>query len=54
MEINRAFKDIGQATYRGTPRIFKDKEAVAKIKEVLSRAAKEIDEIVRAADTKSA
>ena len=54
MDINRAFKDVGQATYRGTPRIFKDKEAVAKIKDVLSRAAKEIEEIVRSADTKSA
>ena len=54
MEINRAFKDVGQATYRGTPRIFRDKEAIAKIKEVLNRAAKEIDDIVRGADTKSA
>jgi DNA-binding PadR family transcriptional regulator len=47
MDINRAFKDVGQATYRGAPRVFRDKETVAKIKEVLERAAREIDEIVR-------
>ena len=47
MEVNRAFKDVGQATYRGAPRIFRDKEAIAKIKEVLERAAREVDEIVR-------
>ena len=49
MEVNRAFKDVGQATYRGAPRIFRDKEAIAKIKEALNRAAREIDEIVRTA-----
>ena len=49
MEVNRAFKDVGQATYRGAPRIFRDKEAIAKIKEALDRAAREIDEIVRTA-----
>ena len=49
-EINRAFKNVGQSTYRGAPRIFRDKEAVAKIKAALDRAAKEIDEIVRAAE----
>ena len=50
MEVNREFKDVGQATYRGAPRIFRDKDAVAKIKAALERAAREIDEIVRAAD----
>ena len=49
MEVNRAFKDVGRATYRGAPRIFRDKEAIAKIKEALERAAREIDEIVRTA-----
>ncbi len=48
MDVNRAIKDVAQATYRGAPRIFRDKEAVAKIRESLDRAAKEIDEIVRA------
>ena len=46
-DVNRAFKDVAQATYRGTPRVFRDKDAVAKIRETLQRAAKEIDEIVR-------
>jgi len=48
MEINRAIKDVAQATYRGAPRIFRDKEAVAAIRESLQRAAREIEEIVRA------
>jgi DNA-binding PadR family transcriptional regulator len=48
MEINRAIKDVAQATYRGAPRIFRDKEAVAGIRETLQRAAREIEEIVRA------
>ena len=48
MEVNRAIKDVAQATYRGAPRVFRDKEAVAKIKESLQRAAREIEEVVRA------
>lgn len=48
MEVNRAIKDVAQATYRGAPRVFRDKETLAKIRETLERAAKEIDEIVRA------
>ncbi len=48
MEVNRAIKDVAQATYRGAPRVFRDKEAVCKIKESLERAAREIEEIVRA------
>jgi DNA-binding PadR family transcriptional regulator len=48
MEVNRAIKDVAQATYRGAPRVFRDKDAVAKIKESLERAAREIEEIVRA------
>jgi DNA-binding PadR family transcriptional regulator len=49
MEVNRAIKDVAQATYRGAPRVFRDKETLAKIRETLERAAKEIDEIVRTA-----
>jgi DNA-binding PadR family transcriptional regulator len=49
MEVNRAIKDVAQATYRGAPRIFRDKEALAKIRETLERAAREIDDIVRTA-----
>ncbi len=48
MEVNRAIKDVAQATYRGAPRVFRDKEALAKIRETLEKAAKEIDDIVRA------
>jgi len=47
MDINRAFKDVGQATYRGGPRVFRDKEAATKIKEILEQAAREIEDIVR-------
>ena len=49
MDVNRAFKDVGRATYRGAPRIFRDKDAIAKIKAALEKAAREIDEIVSAA-----
>jgi DNA-binding PadR family transcriptional regulator len=48
MEVNRAIKEVAQATYRGAPRIFRDKESLAKIRETLQRAAREIEEIVRA------
>jgi len=47
MDVNRAIKDVAQATYRGAPRVFRDKEAVTKIRETLDRATKEIEEIVR-------
>jgi len=47
MDVNRAIKDVAQATYRGAPRVFQDKEAVTKIRETLDRATKEIEEIVR-------
>ena len=50
MEVNRAVKNVAQATYRGAPRIFRDKEALAKIRETLERAAREIEEIVRASN----
>jgi hypothetical protein len=41
MDVNRAIKDVAQATYRGAPRVFRDKEAAARIRETLERAAKE-------------
>jgi DNA-binding PadR family transcriptional regulator len=47
MDLNRAIRDVAQAAYRGAPRVFRDKEAVTKIRETLDRAAKEIEEIVR-------
>jgi DNA-binding PadR family transcriptional regulator len=53
MEVNRAIKDVAQATYRGAPRVFWDKDALTKIRETLERAAKEIDDIVRASRERS-
>ena len=53
MGVNRAIKDVAQAAYRGAPRVFRDKEAVTKIRETLDRAAKEIEEIVRASRERS-
>ena len=50
MEVNRAFKDVGRATYRGAPRVFRDAETAAKIRDVLQRAAREIEEIVKASE----
>lgn len=47
MDVNRGMRDVAQAAYRGAPRIFRDKEAIAKIRAALERAAKEIEEIVR-------
>ena len=48
MDLNRAIGEVAKATYRGAPVIFRDKEAVEKMRETLRRAAREIDEIVRA------
>jgi DNA-binding PadR family transcriptional regulator len=45
MEVNHAFKDLGRATYTTAPRHSRDAEKLRKIKEVLERAAKEIEEI---------
>lgn len=45
-EINRAMGTVGRATYASASRYFRDKDKVAKVREVLERAAKEIDEIV--------
>src|SRR5512133_2517161 len=53
MDLNRAIRDVAQATYRGAPRVFRDKEAVTKSRETLDRAAKEIEEIVRASRERS-
>ncbi|MBX6332590.1 MAG: PadR family transcriptional regulator, partial [Gemmatimonadaceae bacterium] len=45
MEVNRAFKDLGRATYTTAPRHIRDHDRLQRIKEVLERAAKEIEEI---------
>ncbi|HEY9449877.1 MAG TPA: PadR family transcriptional regulator [Gemmatimonadaceae bacterium] len=45
MEVNHAFKDLGRATYTTAPRHARDAERLKRIKEVLQRAAREIEEI---------
>lgn len=45
-EINRAMAVVGRAAYGPAGRYFRDKERVAKVREILERAAREIDEIV--------
>jgi DNA-binding PadR family transcriptional regulator len=45
MEVNHAFKDLGRATYTTAPRYARDTERLEKIREVLRRAAREIEEI---------
>lgn len=47
MEINRAMGNLGRATYGSAPRYHKDKEMAGKVREILERAAKEIEELVR-------
>ncbi|GAC1651507.1 MAG: PadR family transcriptional regulator [Gemmatimonadaceae bacterium] len=46
-EVNHAFKELGRATYTTAPRHAKDAERLAKIKEALDRAAREIEELGR-------
>lgn len=45
MEVNHAFKDLGRATYTTAPRHARDVERMKRIKDVLERAAREIEEI---------
>jgi DNA-binding PadR family transcriptional regulator len=45
MDVNRAFKEVGRATYSAAPRNVRDKELLGKIKDVLDRAAMEIDDL---------
>ena len=46
MDVNRAFKDVGRATYANAGRNARDKEMLAKIRDVLQRAAREIEQLV--------
>jgi DNA-binding PadR family transcriptional regulator len=45
MEVNHAFKELARATYATAPRHARDTERLAKIRAVLERAAREIDEL---------
>lgn len=47
MEVTHAFKNVGRATYTTAPRHLKDPERLRRIREVLERAAREIEEIGR-------
>jgi len=46
VEINRAMGNVGRVTYGSAGRYFRDRDKVAKVREILERAAKEIDGIV--------
>ncbi len=45
--VHVAFKDVGRATYANAPRLTKDQARLAKIVEILERAAKEIEEAAK-------
>lgn len=47
MSVNVAFKDLGRATYAAAPRLTADAERMRRIREVLERATREIEEIGR-------
>ena len=46
MDINRAMGSVGRATYAPASSYMRDKDTVAKVKEILERAAREIDEAI--------
>lgn len=46
-EINRGMAGVGRATYAPASRYFKDRDKVARVREILERAAREIDDVVR-------
>ena len=46
--IHHAFKDVARATYSTAPRHAKDADTLKKVREILERAAREIDELGRA------
>jgi DNA-binding PadR family transcriptional regulator len=49
MEVNQAFKGVAQATYTTATSHISDKDRLAKIREILSKASAEIDAIGRKA-----
>ena len=48
VEVSKAFKEVARATYTAAPRHSSDAERIRQIREVLERAAREIDELGRA------
>jgi len=58
-EVHRAFKDVARATYASGSRHYRDSDVVAKVAEILGKAARDVEAAVREAsgkakDTKSA
>jgi DNA-binding PadR family transcriptional regulator len=47
MDVNRAFRDLGRATYTTAPRHTRDPDRLRRIREILERAAREIDQLGR-------
>jgi DNA-binding PadR family transcriptional regulator len=45
MEVNRAFADLGGAIYAGSFRRAGDPERLRRVKEILERAAREVEEV---------
>jgi DNA-binding PadR family transcriptional regulator len=45
MRVNRAFKEVGRATYTTAPRHMRDRDLIGKIADILDRAAKEIEDL---------
>jgi DNA-binding PadR family transcriptional regulator len=50
MEVNGAFRRLGRATYATASRHVRDAERLKKLREILDRAAREIDELDRPAE----
>jgi DNA-binding PadR family transcriptional regulator len=48
MEVNQAFKHLGWTVYAAAPRFARDAERVKRVKEILERAAKDVEEALRA------
>ena len=46
-DVHRAFGDVSRATYSTAPRNARDRDVLAKIAEILERAAREIEELAK-------
>lgn len=47
-DVHRAFKDVARATYASGARHYGDRDVVAKVAEILKRAARDVEDVVRA------
>lgn len=45
MEVNHAFKDLGRAVYSTGPRFARDTGRLTKLKEILQRAARDVEDV---------